>query len=105
VDKDLMPLLHIALQDGFLNDEVIIQINGEEAFHQSQVKTRFQIGLATSFETNELDGSVNVEVILPQKNLAQSTVIEIFDPVYLAISVSEDNEIGFHVSNERFRYL
>jgi hypothetical protein len=100
-----MPLLHIALQDGFLNDEVIIQVNGEEAFHQSQVKTRFQIGLATSFEINVLEGSVNVNVILPQKKIAKSTVLEVSTPVYLAISVSEDNNISFHVSNERFRYL
>jgi hypothetical protein len=100
-----MPLLHIALQDGFLNDEVIIQVNGEEGFHQSQVKTRFQIGLATSFETNVLKGSIEVNAILPQKNLARSTVLEISAPTYLAISITAEGNISFHVSNDRFRYL
>ena len=100
-----MLLLHIALQDGFLNDEVIIQVNDEEAFHQSQVKTRFQIGLAASFETNVLEGLVNVKVTLPEKKLAQSTVIEIFAPTYLGVSITADGKIVFHVSNERFRYL
>lgn len=100
-----MVLLHIALQDGFLNDEVIIQVNDEEVFHESQVKTRFQIGLAASFETNVPEGSVNVKVTLPEKKLAQSTLLEISAPTYLGISITADGKLVFHVSNEQFRYL
>jgi hypothetical protein len=93
------------LQDGFFNDEVIIQVNSIEAFHQSQVKTKFQIGLATSFEINVPAGLVNVSATLPQKNLAQSTVLEISAPTYLAVSITVDDNISFRVSNERFGYL
>lgn len=100
-----MILLHIALQDGFLNDEVIIQVNGEEVFHESEVKTRFQIGLAASFETNVPQGLVNVKVTLQNKKLAQSTVLEIFNPTYLGVSITADDKIVFHVSNQGFRYL
>jgi hypothetical protein len=100
-----MSLLHISLQDGFLNDEVIIQVNEEEKFHKSQVKTRFQVGLATSFETDVPDGSVNVKVTLPEKNLTQSTVLEISAPTYLGISITADGQIDFQMSNEQFRYL
>jgi hypothetical protein len=101
----LVLLLHIALQDGFFNDEVIIRVNGAEVFHQSQVKTRFQIGLAASVETNVPEGVVNVAAILPQKNLDRSTVLEIATPTYLAISIDPDGNISFHVSTEQFRYL
>ncbi|GAB1545218.1 hypothetical protein NUACC21_78940 [Scytonema sp. NUACC21] len=100
-----MILLHIALQDGFLNDETIVHVNCEEVFHQSQVKTRFQIGLATSFETNVQKGLVNVKVTLPNRKLAQSTVLEISAPTYLGVSITADNKIVFHVSNQQFRYL
>ena len=64
-----MPLLHIAFQEGFTDDTVVVRVNGEEVFHKGSVKTRLQIGYADSFEMTVEEGSVNVEVLLPLKNL------------------------------------
>jgi hypothetical protein len=105
ITQNSMSLLHIALQDGFLNDEVVIKVNDQGVFHQFQVKTRFQLGLATSFEINVPEGLINMNVILPQKNLEQTTVLEISAPAYLGISLTADGNISFHLSNDRFRYL
>jgi hypothetical protein len=35
-----MSLLHIALQEGFNDDTVVIRVNGSEVFHKAGVKTR-----------------------------------------------------------------
>jgi len=60
-----MKLLHIAFQEGFADDTVVIRVNGKEVFRKASVKTRTQIGYAGSFEVNVQEGSVNVEVTLP----------------------------------------
>lgn len=100
-----MILLHIALQDGFVDDKVVIQVNGGEVFYKSGVRTRFQIGLADSLEMNVQGGTVNVEVILPLRHLSKSIVWEVSDPTYLGVSITTEGEIDFRISNERFRYM
>lgn len=100
-----MSLLHIALQDGFADDEVIVKVNGEEVFNKSRVRTRFQIGLADSFEINVKEGAVNVEVKLPLKNLSKSITLKVSGSTYLGVSITTEGEINFHISNERFRYM
>ena len=55
-----MPLLHIALQEGFENDSVAMRINGAEIFNKPQVPRRRQIGFADSFETHIGGGAIKV---------------------------------------------
>lgn len=100
-----MTVLHIALQDGFIDDEVMIQVNGEKVFHQSGINTRFQIGFATSFEVEVQQGKVTVEVMLPSKHQSKSTVLDVFNPTYLGISLTAAGTIELQVSTEPFRYL
>ncbi len=45
-----MVLLHIAFQEGFTDDTVVVRVNGREVFRKGSVKTRLQIGYADSFE-------------------------------------------------------
>ncbi len=103
--KTTMTVLHIALQDGFVNDEVIIHVNGEKVFHQSGINTRFQIGLATSFEVDVQQGAVEVEVNIPSKNQVKSMVLDVFNPAYLGVSCTAEGKIEFRVSTEPFGYL
>lgn len=97
--------LHIELQDGFEQDEVFIQVNGEEVFHESKLKTRYQISLADSFEVKVPKGSVEVNILIPGRNIAKITSIETIRPTYLGISATEDNDVEFSVSNECFKHL
>lgn len=104
--KDVsMALLHIALQEGFTNDTVIIRINGKEIFHKPGVKTRLQIGYADSIEINVQEGSVKVEITLPLRNLSESTVLQVLKPVYLGVSITPENKISCRSSYEPFGYL
>jgi hypothetical protein len=100
-----MAVLHIALQDGFMNDEVIIHVNGKEVFHQSGIKTRFQISFATSFEIDVPQGAVEVSVNIPSRNQTQSTVLDVSNPTYLGVSVTAEANIEFRISTEPFGYL
>lgn len=98
-------LLHIALQDGFINDSVVIRVNGQEVFNKTDIKTRFQIGLADSWEANVNKGKVEVEVILPLKKISKSTILEVSNPTYLGVSLTPEGGIEFRVSKERFLYM
>jgi hypothetical protein len=101
-----MVLLHVALQEGFEDDTVVIRVNGEEVFHKPNVKTRLQIGYADSIEVNVQEGPVNVEVALPLRDLTESVVLQVSAPVYLGVSVTRDGRIMYtEPRSEPFGYL
>jgi hypothetical protein len=99
-----MALLVIALQDGFADDLVIIRVNGHEVFRKEGVKTKLLLGYADSFEGQIPEGSVNVEVILPTKNLSETIVLQVTKEVYLGFSMHE-GKIDHRISHEPFGYL
>jgi hypothetical protein len=45
-----MPVLHIAIREGFDQDAVIILVNDQSVFQKEPVSTRIQIGLAIAFK-------------------------------------------------------
>ena len=101
-----MTQLHIALQDGFFHDTVVVQVNGKEVFRKGDVKTRFQIGLAESFEVEVPSGDATVEVALPEKKRANSTIVKAGSQLmYLGVSLNERGEVTFLVSQEPFGYV
>jgi hypothetical protein len=101
----MMPLLHTALQDGFVDDEVVLRVGGREVFRQAHVKTRMQIGLAASHETRVPSGPVSVEVSLPQRKLDVTLPLQITQDTYLGVSVSPEGEIRHVVAHEPFGYV
>ncbi|WP_088889138.1 hypothetical protein [Leptolyngbya ohadii] len=100
-----MQLLHVALQDGFIHEDVIVRVNDEAVFQKKDVNTRFQIGFADSFELNVQDGKNKVEIVLPSKQRSESQTLEISKPMYLSISITSDETIEFRASDESFKYL
>ncbi len=98
-----MKALRIALQDGFEGDQVVVKVNGKEVFKQENVKTKRQIGKAASFEVEVEEGTANVEVSLPLKNLSETIAFKVSGEAYLGVSIAE-GKIGHKVSSEPFRY-
>lgn len=98
-----MTALRIALQDGFEGDPVVVKVNGKEVFKQENVKTKRQIGKAASFEVEVEEGSANVEVSLPLKNLSETIAFKVSGEVYLGVSIAE-GKIEHRASSEPFRY-
>jgi len=99
-----MPLLHIAFQEGFTGETVAVRINGNEAYRKEQMKTRFQLGYAGSFEVNVEEGSVRVEVLLSAQNLSETFEVQVSAPTYVAVSLAQ-NKIVHHVSAQPFGYV
>jgi hypothetical protein len=99
-----MPLLHIAFQEGFTGEAVEVRINGNEAYRKEEMKTRFQLGLAGSFEVNVEEGSVRVEVLLPAQNLSETFEVQVSEPTYVGVSL-EQNQIVHRVSTQPFGYV
>lgn len=103
--ETIMAPLIIALQDGFADDLVVVRVNDQEVLRKEDVKTRYQIGLAHSFEVSVQAGSANVEVALPRKNLSELIAVQVSNPVYLGVSVTPGGKISYRVSQEPFGYL
>ena len=84
-----MPLLQIALEDGFDNDTVSIRIDGDEVFRKTAVTTRTQISLADSFEAEVGEGPVQLEVEVPSRGVRETITVDPRDRPFVAISLRE----------------
>jgi membrane-associated protease RseP (regulator of RpoE activity) len=84
-----MALLHIALQEGFTGDDVVVRVQGEEVFRKEDVTTRLQIGYADSFEVRVEGEEVKIEVLLPLKNLSETIILQVPPTEYLGLSIYE----------------
>ena len=98
-------LLHIDLQDGFVGEPVVVRVNGNEVFRQADLATDFRIGLAHSLEVPVVPGRVTIEVALEARKLSDRVTIDVAEPGYLGVSVTQDDQIRFRISRQPFGYL
>lgn len=82
-----MVTLAIDLQEGFVDDTVILRVNGEEVFRKEHVSTNPLLGLAHSFKTEVEKGPVNIRVDVRTRDLAKTVALEVSDDTYLGVSV------------------
>ena len=99
-----MALLHIALQEGFEDETVVIRVAGKDAFRKDNVRTKLQIGLADSFDTNVEEGPVSIEIEVPSKGLSRSIELQVPNTVYLGVSIIA-GKIEYKISHEPFGYV
>jgi len=98
-----MATLSIDFQDGFVDDTIIVQVNGEEVFQKEHVSTKLILGLADSFETEVETGLVNIEINVQTKNLTEDFLLEVSADTYIGISIM-NGKIEYIVSDKPFRY-
>lgn len=99
-----MPLLHVAFQEGFDGDTVVVRVNGKEIFRKDNVKTRLQIGYADSFENNFNKGPATVDIVLPSKSLSETVQLQLAAPTYIGVSIQQD-KINCRISDQPFGYV
>jgi hypothetical protein len=97
-----LPPIHIDLQEGFEDDDVVIRIGEEEVFRKEGVTTLPQIGRADGIEIPIGDGPVIVDVELPKRGVQASFSVPAPD-MHLGISI-EDGELMHEISKTPFRY-
>lgn len=97
-------VLHIALQEGFFDDTVVVRVNGDEVYRASEVKTDFRIGLADSWEGPQPEGPISIEVELPEKQINGSVAVQFEGSAWVSVSI-EDDVIRFRISDRPFGYV
>jgi hypothetical protein len=96
-------LLQVDLQEGFANDLVIVRVNGTEVFRRAGVTTRLLLGYAEYFQVQVQQGSLDVEIVVPSRNLSRSASVRVSQESYLGVSI-QDGEIEFSERDEPFSY-
>jgi len=96
--------IHIDLQDGFQNDEVIVRLDGKEVFHKSGVTTDIRISRADGTETAVSKPEVQMEVDLPKKHLRASQRVKPAEASNVGISI-RDGKPQFRLQATAFLYM
>lgn len=101
-----MPLIHIAVQEGFQNDTLVVHLNGAEVYSRSGLKTRMQIGLADSFDLEAAPGPAELRVEVPTRNGGETISLEVppDGELFVGVSIAPDSTITHTSSGEPFRY-
>lgn len=99
-----MPLLHIALEEGFSGDAVLLRVDGRTVFDRQDVRTRTQIGLAAKCEVPLAVGEHTVEILLPQRQLSRAIPVSLDRDTFLALSVNDQSVEAPRISTEPFFY-
>jgi len=98
-----MATLAIDFQDGFVDDTIVIHLNGKERFRKEHVSTKLLLGLAVSFRDEVEVGPVSIQINIETKNITQTIDLEVSGDTYLGVS-NVNGMIEYIVLDEPFGY-
>jgi hypothetical protein len=81
--------INVALQDGFDGDEVVIRVDGAEAYRDEQVTTRTQISHAADTQLEVPDAPFTLEVDVPTRGVHESFQLDPQTHPNVALSLLE----------------
>ncbi|WP_205511799.1 hypothetical protein [Longitalea arenae] len=100
-----MPNMHVAFQEGFENDTVIVWFDDDEVFRKEHLKTRMQTGKAASFDLPGKTGPHILRITVINRNTHLNIPVTVSGTdLYVGISLTQDGHITHTLSNEPFRY-
>jgi hypothetical protein len=100
-----MTEVKVDLQDGFMDDTVVISAQGQQLLREEGVTTRFQIGKARSLEVAMPEGEVTLEVEVPTKNESTTVPIDTSKPVFVGVSLTTEGRLEVRVQERPFGYM
>jgi hypothetical protein len=103
--KQEMIQLHVALQVGFSNDTVKIEIDSKEVYSKTGVTTPRDVGRADSFDVKLSEGTHDVFVAIPTRRSSETIRINLVSPIFLGILLSPDGKITHQISSRPFAYM
>jgi len=103
LEEDIMYTLEIDLQEGFDGDQVVIDINGKEAFRQENVSTKLLLGYAETKAFPLPPGKTTVTISLPQKKQTTTINLNLEANTYLGVSVTPAG-LDYILSDKPFFY-
>jgi len=98
-----MPSLNIDLQDGFINDHVIIYVDSVEIFNQGSIKSNKMLGLAAQLHTSCQGRWALVGIKVTNRNIEREVKIRLDHITTLGISIV-DGQLFFRESDTPFAY-
>jgi hypothetical protein len=98
-----MPLLHVALQEGFGGEPVAVSVNDRELFRKDDVRTRTQIGRADSFELTVPAGDARIGVTA--RGTTTQIPVSLSADLYVGVSLTPEGTIVHKQSTEPFGYV
>jgi hypothetical protein len=82
---------------------VVVRVNETEVFRKEGVTTKLLLGYADFFQAQIPEGSADVEIEVPSRDLSKSVSVRVSQEFYLGVSV-RDGEIEFLARDEPFSY-
>lgn len=79
--------INVALQDGFDGDDVVIRVDGAEAFRAEGVTTRTQISHAADTQLDVPEGPFTLEVDVPTQEVFETIRLDPHAQPNVALSV------------------
>ena len=102
--SEKLPMLHVALQEGFSDDTVLVRLNDKPIYENTGVTTDLRISRADAVEVPLGDGPLRLSVSLPDRDISGSVVVQGKSAIYVGVSVTGDL-VEFTVSDEPFGYM
>lgn len=96
--------MHIALEEGFDGEDIVIRVDGEQVFHGEDVRTRYQIGLAAMVDVTVDDGPAEVEIDLPGRGSTRTLTVDVNGELWVGLSLQDGDRLEERISSETFRY-
>jgi hypothetical protein len=82
-------LIHLALEDGFDGDTVVVRVDGEEAYRGEGLTTRTQISHAASAELDVPADGATVEVEVETRGVRETIELDPRTQAHVAVSLRE----------------
>jgi len=98
-----MPSLNIDLQDGFVNDHVIICVDGVEVFNQGSINSNMMLGFAEQIQPACQGRRGMVDIKVTNRNIEREVDINLDHITAIGISIV-GGELFIRESEESFGY-
>ncbi len=95
--------LAIDLQEGFVDDAVIVRVNSKEVFSGEHITTNKLLGVSASIKTEVMQGMANVEIRILNRKIVKTISLDVLAPTYLGISLLK-GMVDHVISTEPFVY-
>ncbi|CAG1014416.1 hypothetical protein BURC_00686 [Burkholderiaceae bacterium] len=100
-----MKRLHLYYEDGFDNDSVVVQVDGQEVARKAGLKSSLVTALAASEDVDvEASSPATIRVSVTTRDLSEAIALDLGAQPHLAIAV-RDGKLVLRASGEPFFYL
>lgn len=97
--------LQIDFQTGFDRDAIVVYIENEEAWRRSDIRSRYQTGLAESFSTHLPRGAIELRIDLPARHLSLTLNLQLGPQLFIGVNLTDEGRLVHEVRTESFYYM